>query len=172
MAKGFTFFEVLLAMTLLSIIALVAVPSVQHISAHYALTLEQQGLLQFLRYGQIKAQNSAQIWFILIQRQADKKQWCVSMQKKDDYLCDCFAPEQCPAQLQAQFYYPKFSQTRIVSKKYYPEEISRINGIRDTFSSACFVLQAGKVRSIFSLFNVGSLRIKDNQSLSACVYDN
>ncbi|MBV7387165.1 type II secretion system GspH family protein [Pasteurellaceae bacterium TAE3-ERU1] len=172
MAKGFTLIEMLLVVSLIGIIAALATPGAQRLSAHYQLALEQQGLFQFLRYGQIKAQNSNEIWFLLIQRKADKSQWCVSLQIKDDTLCDCFAPQHCPAHTQAQFYYPQFEQTRIVSKKYYPREISRINGIRDTFSSACFVLQAGKVRSIFSLFNVGSLRIKDNQSLSACVYDN
>ncbi|MBE2896302.1 prepilin-type N-terminal cleavage/methylation domain-containing protein [Pasteurellaceae bacterium HPA106] len=172
MARGFTVMEMLLTVAIISLITMLATPAVQRLSAQYALTMEQQGLFQFLRYGQIKAQNSNEIWFILIQRKADKAQWCVSMQKKDNTLCDCFAPEHCPAHTQAQFYYPHFAQTSIVSKKYYPREISRINGIRDTFSSACFVLQAGKVRSIFSLFNVGSLRIKDNQSLSACVYDN
>ena len=59
----------------------------------------------------------------------------------------------------------------LISKRYYPLELTRLSGIRNTASTACFVLQANSQRTLFSFFNVGSLKLKDNQSLSACVND-
>nr|WP_233118565.1 hypothetical protein [Aggregatibacter actinomycetemcomitans] len=56
-------------------------------------------------------------------------------------------------------------------KRYYPLEFTRLSGIRNTASTTCFVLQANQQRTLFSFFNVGSLKLKDNQSLSACVND-
>lgn len=173
MRNGFTLLEVLLTLFLLSLLATAAMPQWQRLSDHQALQKEQRKLFAFLRHVQLRAENSGEIWFLLVQRDPQKKQWCVSAQLKDPLLCDCFIADQCPRRLQPHFYYPAFApQTQIISKKYYPAEISRLSGVRDTFSAACFVLQAGKVRSIFSLFNVGSLRVKDDQAASACVNDN
>lgn len=59
----------------------------------------------------------------------------------------------------------------LISKRYYPTEMTRLSGIRDTASSTCFVLQADNSRTLFSFFNVGSLKLKDYQSASACVND-
>ena len=73
--------------------------------------------------------------------------------------------------ISAYFYFPAFEDTLLISKRYYPFEITRLSGIRNTASTACFVLQANHQRTLFSFFNVGSLKLKDNQSLSACVND-
>ncbi|EGY33602.1 type II secretory pathway, pseudopilin [Aggregatibacter actinomycetemcomitans serotype e str. SC1083] len=48
---------------------------------------------------------------------------------------------------------------------------TRLSGIRNTASTTCFVLQANQQRTLFSFFNVSSLKLKGNQSLSACVND-
>lgn len=56
----------------------------------------------------------------------------------------------------------------IISKNYYPKEMARLSGIRNTVQSDCFLLQAGDKRTLFSFFNVGSLKLKDISSLSAC----
>ncbi|KAE9530309.1 Tfp pilus assembly protein FimT/FimU [Testudinibacter aquarius] len=173
MAKGFTLLETLLVVFLLSALATWMLPQWQVLSDYQVLQKEQRRLFGFLRHMQLRIENSQEIWFLLINRDATKQNWCVSVQRKDNLICDCFIPQHCPQRLQAHFYYPGFpQQTRIISKKYYPAEISRLSGIRDTFSAACFVLQAGKERSIFSLFNVGSLRVKNDQAASACVHDN
>ncbi|MDH3001484.1 prepilin-type N-terminal cleavage/methylation domain-containing protein [Chelonobacter oris] len=173
MRNGFTLPEVLLAVLILSLLATVAMPQWQTLSDYQVLQKEQRKLFAFLRHVQLRAENSGDIWFLSIQRDRQKQQWCVGAQLKDSLICDCFIPHSCPSRLRAHFYYPAFApQTQIISKKYYPSEISRLSGVRDTFSAACFVLRAGKVRSIFSLFNVGSLRVKDDQAASACVNDN
>ncbi|MGR3808673.1 prepilin peptidase dependent protein A [Pasteurella testudinis DSM 23072] len=172
MRHGFTLLEMLLVVALLSAAATLAVPQWQALSDYQVLQKEQRRLFAFLRHMQLRIENSQDIWFLLINRDSQRR-WCVSVQRKDNLICDCFIAHACPKRVQAHFYYPSFpQQTRIISKKYYPNEISRLSGIRDTFSAACFVLQAGKVRSIFSLFNVGSLRVKDDQAASACVNDN
>lgn len=177
MKSGFTLLETLLVVLLLSAVATLTLPQWRTLSDYQVLYKEQRRLFAFLRHVQLRAENSAEIWFLLINRDQhsfdQKNRWCISAQLKDSLICDCFIPHSCPKRVQPHFYYPSFpQQTRIISKKYYPAEISRLSGIRDTFSAACFVLQAGKERSIFSLFNVGSLRVKNDQAASACVNDN
>ncbi|MGV6988858.1 type II secretion system protein [Testudinibacter sp. P80/BLE/0925] len=171
MRSGFTLLDVLLAVFVLSVLATATRPQWQALSDYQVLQKEQRKLFAFLRHMQLRIENSQEIWLLLINRDTHKN-WCVTVQRKDNLLCDCFIPAGCPARVQAHFYQASFApQTQIISKKYYPSEISRLSGVRDTFSAACFVLQAGKHRSIFSLFNVGSLRVKDDQAASACVND-
>lgn len=173
MRNGFTLLEVLLVVFLLAALAVVAMPQWNALSDQRIMQKEQRKLFAFLRHAQLRAENSQHIWFLLVQRDRQKHNWCVSVQLKDHLICDCLIADRCPSRLQAHFYFPQFApRTQIISKKYYPIEISRLSGVRDTFSAACFVLQAGRVRSIFSLFNVGSLRVKDDQAASACVHDN
>jgi len=50
----------------------------------------------------------------------------------------------------------------------YPKEITRFYGARNTSVTRCFILQAENERTLFSFFNVGSIRLKTNQAASAC----
>lgn len=46
----------------------------------------------------------------------------------------------------AHFYYPYFPEkTMLISKSYFPKEITRLGGIRNTASTVCFILEAEKV---------------------------
>ncbi|TCP89764.1 prepilin peptidase dependent protein A [Cricetibacter osteomyelitidis] len=172
MLKGFTLLELLIAMLIVSIALLFALPAWQKSNEQAVLLKERHKLHLFLRQIQGRVENSTDIWFLVPNRDLAKQRWCLTAQLKSDSICDCLNPQTCPNNVSAQFYYPYFpEQTMLVSKKYYPQEISRLNGTRDTVSTVCFILQAGNSRTLFSLFNVGSVKLKDYQSMSACVND-
>ncbi|PJG84610.1 type II secretion system protein [Conservatibacter flavescens] len=170
MAKGFTLLEILVALLILSVTALMTLPVWQRSNEQMILVKEQHKLQLFLRKIQSRAENSSDIWFIVANRDLAQQQWCLTAQIKHTQICDCLNPNTCPNEVSAQYYYPYFAdKTMLISKKYFPQELSRFNGMRDTLSTICFVLQAGSSRSVFSLFNVGSVKLKDYQSQSACV---
>ena len=171
MQKGFTLLEMLIALFILSLLLMLALPTWQQSSQQNVLQKEQQKLYAFLRQIQARVENSSDIWFLIASRDLSGKRWCLTAQIKNHHLCDCLAPQGCPQHVSAHFYYPAFSDTMLISKRYYPLERMRLSGIRNTASTACFVLQANHQRTLFSFFNVGSLKLKDNQSLSACVND-
>lgn len=170
MHKGFTLLEVLTVMLILSLLALQAVPLWHELNEKSILINEQHKLKLFLRQIQQKSSLSNQIWLVMVSRQLEQQHWCLTAQLKQPYLCDCLQPENCPKELEAHFYYPYFpQQSMIISNKYYPEEMSRFNGIRDTLVSTCLLLQVGKEQTLFSLFNVGTIRLKEKENMSACV---
>lgn len=170
MPKGFTLLESLITLLIISLCLFFAIPNWQPVNAKIILNKEQQKLYLFLRQVQARVENSNEIWFLIANRDLNRHQWCLTAQMKSSQLCDCLNPQSCPKDIPMQLYYPYFPEkTMLVSKVYYPKEITRLNGIRNTYSTQCFVLQADNVRSLFSLFNVGSLKVKDYQSLSACV---
>lgn len=168
--KGFTLLEILIVLSIIGMVMLFSLPTWQKTDAQIILNKEQQKLYVFLRQIQARVENSNDIWFLLASRNISKQQWCLTAQPKREQLCDCLNPQSCSQQQNIYFYYPYFpQQTMLNAKSYYPKELSRFNGTRNTFSTVCFVLQAGQSRTLFSLFNVGSLKIKDYQSMSACV---
>lgn len=167
--SGMTLIELLIVMALLSLSLLVVVPRWQGISDYQALQKEQQNLFHFLRQVQLEVSYSEHIWFLIIQKKSAEN-WCITAQTSDTIRCDCLTPAQCPSHINALYYTPSFpSQVTIQSRRYFPREISRLSGIRDTLSSGCFVLQTEQQRVVFSLFNVGGIRVRDDQSGSDCV---
>lgn len=172
MKAGFTILELLLVIFLFSVLLLMGLPAWQNLNDQLLLNKEQQKLALFLRQLQARVENSQDIWLLIANRDLQRQRWCFTAQVKDDQLCDCLAPQRCPSNIVAQFYYPASSgHSMLISKRYYPREISRFSGIRDTVSTACFVLQVNNVRTVFSLFNVGSVKLKTFQTLSACQND-
>ncbi|BFU59562.1 MULTISPECIES: type II secretion system protein [Rodentibacter] len=169
MRKGATLIELLIALAIISIALSFILPLWQRDDDKMILAKEQRRLYLFLRQIQARAENSSEIWFILANRNPATQQWCMTAQVKNDKLCDCLHSTNCPKEVYAHFYYPYFAEkTMIVSPKIYPVEVARFNGIRNTIDSNCFLLQAGEERTLFSFFNVGSLKLKPNQSASAC----
>lgn len=167
--KGATLMELLMVLAIISIALGFTVPLWQTDNPKTILSKEQHRLYLFLRQIQARAENSADIWFILANRHPTTQRWCITAQVKNDRLCDCLNPTACPKEVYAHFYYPYFEkQTMIVSPKLYPVEVARFNGVRNTIDANCFLLQAGEARTLFSFFNVGSLKLKPNQSASAC----
>lgn len=170
--KAFTLLESLIVILIISLMTLFALPVWQQTNSQLILEKEQQKLYLFLRQIQARVENSNEIWFLIPNRNLLSQRWCITAQIKHNTLCDCLHPSSCPKEASAYFYYPYFPQhTMLISKRYYPQEITRLSGIRDTSSSACFVLQADNSRTVFSFFNVGSLKLKDYQTASACVND-
>lgn len=169
MYRGFSLLEVLISILLLSILAVKAVPLWKVFNQELILLSEQNRLKLFLRQIQQKSAYSNQIWLIMVNRQLAQQHWCITAQIKHHYLCDCLQPESCPKELLAHFYYPYFpQQSMVISKKYYPQEISRFNGIRDTFSTNCLLLQVGSAQRQLKLFNVGTIRFQSKQNMGAC----
>lgn len=171
MQKGFTLLESLIALLVISVLLTLVLPTWQHYRQQSILQKEQQKLYIFLRQIQARVENSSDIWLLIANRHQTTGRWCLTAQVKHDKLCDCLNPQHCPTEVSAYFYFPAFEGTLLISKRYYPFEMTRLSGIRNTASTACFVLQANHQRTLFSFFNVGSLKLKDNQSLSACVND-
>lgn len=172
MLKGFTLLEMLIALLILSMTALFALPAWQQTNTQFILAKEQHKLQLFLRQIQARVENSTEIWFLIANRDLAKKTWCLAAQIKSDSPCNCLQPTNCRQAASVHFYYPAFPErTMLISKRYYPTEMTRFSGIRDTATSTCFVLQAEGNRTLFSFFNVGSLKLKDYQSASACVND-
>lgn len=172
MVKGVTLLEILMVMLIISMTLLFAFPAWQQTGEQVILSKEQHKLHLFLRQMQGRVENSTDIWFLVANRDLAKKQWCLTVQMRHDEVCDCLNASRCPGHVSPYFYYPYFpGKTMLISKKYYPQEISRFNGTRDTLSTVCFILQAGTSRTLFSLFNVGSVKLKDYQSSSACIND-
>ena len=68
------------------------------------------------------------------------------------------------------FYYPYFEgKTMLIGPKLYPSEVAvKFNGARNTMETNCFMLQAEEHRTLFSFFNVGSIKLKSDQAASAC----
>lgn len=171
--KGFTLIEMLLVISIVSLLTQLAFPVWQKSNAQVILAKEQHKLYLFLRQIQARVENSSDIWLIIANRNSSGKKWCFTAQIKNDYVCDCFSPELCPDHIAAQFYIPYFPEkTTIVSKQYYPSEVTKFNGIRNTSPSGCFVLQGDNSRTLFSFSNLGTLKLKDYQSLSACTTGN
>lgn len=169
MHKGVTLLELLIGLAILSLALSFAAPLWQRDNPQQILAKEQHRLYLFLRQIQGRAENSSQIWLILAKRDVVNQSWCITAQVKSDTRCDCFNPKQCPKALSAHFYQPYFAgKTMLESPKWYPIEVARFNGVRNTIDSNCFVLQAENYRTLFSFFNVGSLKLKTNQSASAC----
>ncbi|WP_410680849.1 prepilin-type N-terminal cleavage/methylation domain-containing protein [Avibacterium paragallinarum] len=167
--KGFTLLESLISLLILSILLLMALPIWQQNHNEAVLEKEQHRLYLFLRYIQSRVENSNDIWFLVANRDLLSKKWCISAQIKQDKICNCLQPQYCSNELMVNIYTPIFPQeTMIISKNYYPKEMARLSGIRNTVQSDCFLLQAGDKRTLFSFFNVGSLKLKDISSLSAC----
>lgn len=169
--NGFTLLEMLIGLLIISITLVFALPAWQQSHTLTVLEKEQRKLYLFLRHIQARAENSTDIWLLIANRD-ENQHWCLTAQIKSEHLCDCLYPQTCTKDVSAHFYYPYFpQQTMLISKRYYPNEITRLSGIRDTASSTCFVLQADKLRTLFSFFNVGSLKLKSHQSTSACIND-
>ena len=104
------------------------------------------------------------------QTQQQNQRWCITAQVKSDHFCDCFHPQDCPKNLYAHFYYPYFEgKTMLIGPKLYPSEVAvKFNGARNTMETNCFMLQAEEHRTLFSFFNVGSIKLKSDQAASAC----
>ncbi|OOF64516.1 type II secretion system protein [Rodentibacter pneumotropicus] len=169
MRKGVTLVELLIGLAIIGIALSFTVPFWQSGDSKRILVKEQHRLYLFLRQIQGRAENSSEIWFILANRHPTTNRWCMTAQIKNDKVCDCLNPTICPKEVYAHFYYPYFAEkTTIISPKMYPSEVARFNGVRNTVDSNCFLLQSGKERTLFSFFNVGSLKLKPNQSASAC----
>lgn len=169
MHKGATLLELLIGLAIISIALYFSMPLWQTENSKNILAKEQHRLYLFLRQIQGRAENSSEIWFILANRNMATQEWCITAQVKSDKLCDCLHPTNCPKEVYAHFYYPYFAdKTTIISPKTYPTEVARFNGVRNTIDSNCFLLQSGEERTLFSFFNVGSLKLKPNQSASAC----
>lgn len=169
MLRGFTLVEMLLVILIISLTALFTFPTWQQNNNQMILVKEQHKLYLFLRQIQGRVENSSDIWLIMANRQNISKRWCITAQRKSEQLCDCFFPQSCSKDAVAYFYQPYFpEQTILVAKQYFPLEITKFNGIRNTSPSGCFVLQAGDSRTLFSFSNLGTLKLKDYQSVSAC----
>lgn len=169
MSKGITLLELLVGIFILSLVASLTIPTWQQNNTQQILVKEQHKLYLFLRQVQARVENSSDIWLIMASKQTIPKRWCITAQRKSETLCDCLFPESCTDKVTVHFYYPYFpEQTMIVAKQYFPLEVTKFNGIRNTSPSGCFVLQAGDSRTLFSFSNLGTLKLKDYQSLSAC----
>lgn len=167
--KGITLLELLIILLILSSLAVNTVPLWNSLNDSFILAREQNKLRLFLRQIQYQSTISNEVWLILVNRQLEQQHWCITAQIKNTYLCDCLSPQYCPENVSAYFYYPYFSQRSMISTtQYYPNEISRFSGIRQTFSTTCLLLQVGTKQTLFSLFNVGSIRLKENDNMSAC----
>ena len=169
MLKGFTFLELLITIFIISLTALFAFPAWQQTNTQMILAKEQHKLYVFLRQIQARVENSSEIWLIMASKQSIPHYWCLTAQPKTEMPCNCLTPHTCPKPAVAHFYQPYFpKQTDLIAKQYFPVEITRFSGIRNTSPSGCFLLQAGENRTLFSFSNLGTLRLKDYQSLSAC----
>ncbi|MBN6710306.1 type II secretion system protein [Haemophilus haemoglobinophilus] len=170
--KGFTILEVLIVLLIISLTVAFALPIWQKTNTKMILEKEQNKLYLFVRELQARIENSNDVWFLVANRDLAKKRWCLVAQPKDTDICDCLNPQSCNRNIPMKFYYPYFAdKTMLISKSYYPKEVTRLNGIRNTITTICFVLQADNQRTVFSFFNVGSVKLKGYQSLSACVND-
>ena len=146
MYKGITLLETLIVLFILSLTLAFTLPKWQKNDPKYFLEKEQQRLYFFLRNIQARAENSSAIWFILAN------------------------PTSCPKETYAHFYYPYFEgKTMLIGPKLYPSEVAvKFNGARNTMETNCFMLQAEEHRTLFSFFNVGSIKLKPDQAASAC----
>ncbi|TDQ59884.1 prepilin peptidase dependent protein A [Mesocricetibacter intestinalis] len=170
MKKGFTLAEVLIVMLLISLTIVLFVPAWREHETRVMLEKEQHNLYLFLRRIQSLAENSGDIWLLIASRDIQARRWCLSAQSKTDLRCDCLNPTLCSRETEAYFYNPLFPHRIMLSAgRYYPREITRLNAVRDTSSSACFSLQTPMQRKVFSFFNVGSLKVKEGSVDSACI---
>ncbi|MDU8924068.1 prepilin-type N-terminal cleavage/methylation domain-containing protein [Pasteurellaceae bacterium LIM206] len=168
MEKGFTLFEVLIVLLLMSILLLINMPHWKNSQYSQSFLLEQQRLYAFLRQLQVRVENSTEIWLLIAQRNMLQKRWCLTGQIKDDQICDCLNPINCPSHLMAHFYYPQAPDTMIAAKRYYPSILTRLNGIKNTFESSCFTLQSEQNRVFFSFSSDGIMSIKPSDAATAC----
>lgn len=169
MQKGVTLVELLIGLAIISLALAFAVPLWQTDSPKSILAKEQHRLYLFLRQIQARAENSSEVWSLFVNRNLATQQWCLTAQVKNDQACDCLNPTHCPKEVYAHFYYPYFPEKTMIQSPYlYPKEITKFYGIRNTSVTRCFVLQAENERTLFSFFNVGSIRLKTDQAASAC----
>ncbi|QLB12447.1 prepilin peptidase dependent protein A [Bisgaardia hudsonensis] len=171
--KGFTLLEMLLVIGIISLLISFSLPSFQKLNDKTILSREQHKLYLFLRDIQARVENSNQIWLLIANRDVITHKWCLVAQLKSRHICNCLSPSSCDKSTHPKIYISSASsRTMLISKKYYPKELTRLSGVRNTLSTICFVLQSDRYRTVFSLFNIGSVKLKNYQSLSACVKSN
>ncbi|MGC6406099.1 prepilin-type N-terminal cleavage/methylation domain-containing protein [Bisgaard Taxon 45] len=169
MKRGFTLLEILMVLLLISSTLVVVLPGWKNLISFIYFEQEQHRLWIFLRQLQTRVATSGQIWFLIANRDVNRQRWCLTAQLKSEYICDCFTPQSCPETLSAQFYFPYATgYTMLKTKHYYPNTMTRLSAVRDTLETSCFVLQTDHQKAIFSLFNVGSIKLKKDAPLSAC----
>lgn len=93
--RGFTLLEMLIVLLIISITVTFVSPMWQQTNTQTILNKEQQKLYLFLRYIQTRVENSNDIWFLIPNRDLNKKTWCITAQIKSDKLCDCLLPQTC-----------------------------------------------------------------------------
>ncbi|MCK3657591.1 prepilin-type N-terminal cleavage/methylation domain-containing protein [Pasteurellaceae bacterium Pebbles2] len=169
MKKGFTLLEILIVLLITSLFALASLPNWQKSDGSLILAKEQHRLYLFLRRVQARAENSTEIWYLILNRDMQQQRWCMVAQLKNEMSCDCFNPDYCPPELAAHFYYPFYAnKTAISTKAFYPQKLISFNGTRNSTDPACFVLQAEENRTLFSFSNLGRVRLKTFQPSTAC----
>ena len=147
MYKGITLLETLIVLFILSLTLAFTLPKWQKNDPKYFLEKEQQRLYFFLRNIQARAENSSAIWFILANQDRANQRWCITAQVKNDFE----------------------GKTMLIGPRLYPSEVAvKFNGARNTMETNCFMLQAEEHRTLFSFFNVGSIKLKSDQAASAC----
>ena len=95
MYKGATLMELLIGLAIIGIALSFAFPLWQTDNSKMILAKEQHRLYLFLRQIQARAENSSDVWLVLINQNPATREWCVSAQLKNDKLCDCLHPTNC-----------------------------------------------------------------------------
>lgn len=169
MYRAFTLLESLFVLLIISLLLVSAIPLWNTNTDQQILTQESQKIYAFIRKMQARAENSSEIWYLVANQNLAKQEWCLTAQIKSDQICDCFRPKDCPNQVLAHFYEPAFPhKTMLISKKYYPLDSARLNGMRSTTQGNCFAIQVGKLRATLGFQNSGNLTLSMQNSDSAC----
>lgn len=169
MLRGFTLLESLFVLLIISLMLFITLPKWNALSDSQVLNQEQEALYTFIRQVQARAENSSEIWYLVASQNIAQQTWCLTAQIKSDQICDCLSPHSCVEHLSPHIYSPHFPQrTMLVAKKFYPQELTKISGVRNTFVSSCFILQANNLHTLFQLSNTGKIKISPSSSLSAC----
>lgn len=172
--QGFTLLEILIVVSILAMILRFTTANLTGFYDGFLLNKTEQGLQNFLRGISYKAVNTNDVLNLYIKQDSailgEDNSWCMFLQKlEDSRLENNYANLSCKqiGQNNSTFIAPS-NKVKIQARSFYPDEIMVIDGLRDTLRATCFNLQIGDIKSTFSFYNVGSLKLKKYQSASDC----
>ena len=154
MKKGVTLLESLLVLLLIGWALMLSKPLWQ-LNDAWLLAQEQQRLYYFLQAAFNRAENSSGTWALLANRDPVTADWCFTLQLANEaHRCNCLQKNHCPTELYAQFFYPlQKGKVNLSANSLYQQEITRLNSVRHSEKAACFRLQLGEQKVIFSFAN-------------------
>ncbi|AWX14226.1 hypothetical protein CEP48_08635 [Mergibacter septicus] len=160
MKEGFTLFEGLTLLLILTLITLLSQPYWYNINQRLVRSIDEKRLLLFLRVIQSQANTQNTDYQLRVSRDLLQGRWCLSAQLSNQPPCNCLQKERCLNQ-QVSIYFPhSAARTMVVSNNYFPKEHIYFYGKRNTIKAANLSVQAENYQRVLRFADNGRIRLE------------